>query len=71
MSSQLQIAPNRLEIIKKAVGKWHFSAHEFTNDELLQCSVIMLEHALQMPEIEEYRMPTGQLTPRIDCYHYG
>ncbi|RPA78721.1 HD-domain/PDEase-like protein [Ascobolus immersus RN42] len=60
-ASNLRISPNRLEIIKRAVGVWNFSAHDFTNEELLQCSVIMLEHALKMPEVEEFRMPTDKL----------
>ncbi|KAF2095643.1 HD-domain/PDEase-like protein, partial [Rhizodiscina lignyota] len=52
----LNVAPERKEAIAKAIGAWSFSAHDFTDDELLCGNLIMLQHALQMPELEKWRM---------------
>lgn len=49
-----------MDVIRRDVGRWHFSAHDFSDDELLQCAVVMLEHALKMPEVEQYRIPSGE-----------
>lgn len=53
------IAEGRREVIAEAIGTWAFSAHAFSDDELLYAALLMLEHALLMPEVEEWRMPTG------------
>jgi 3',5'-cyclic-nucleotide phosphodiesterase len=47
--------------VAKAVGTWSFSAHDFTDDELLHGALVMLEHVLSMPELEKWRMTTGEL----------
>ncbi|QDS72160.1 hypothetical protein FKW77_004496 [Venturia effusa] len=59
--SDVVIAEDRHEVIAEAIGTWAFSAHEFTDDELLHASLLMLEHALLMPEVEKWRIPTADL----------
>ena len=57
---RISIALNRRELIAGAVGSWHFSAHDFTDDELLHAALLMLQHALTMPELEKWRISTGK-----------
>ena len=52
----------RKEVIATAIGTWAFSAHEFTDDELLYGALLMLKHALKMPEVEEWGMTDGMYT---------
>ncbi|KAK0126831.1 3',5'-cyclic-nucleotide phosphodiesterase [Cadophora gregata] len=59
---RISIALNRREKIAASVGSWHFSAHEFTDDELLHAALLMLQHALTMPELERWRISTEHLT---------
>ncbi|KAK4455951.1 3',5'-cyclic-nucleotide phosphodiesterase regA [Podospora aff. communis PSN243] len=47
--------------IAEAVGRWHFCAHSFTDDELIIAAAVMFDHALAMPELEAWRLPTDQL----------
>lgn len=59
MLSELKIEPARKAIVAQAVGTWEFSAHDFDSDELLYAALVMLEHALKMPELERWRISTG------------
>ncbi|KAL1311716.1 hypothetical protein AAFC00_001816 [Neodothiora populina] len=61
-NSNLSIEPDRKRVIESAVGVWAFSAHDFDADELLYAALVMLKHALQMPELERWRMSTDDLT---------
>lgn len=56
---RIGIPPPRHDAITKAVGAWHFCAHSFTDDELIHAAVVMFKHALAMPELEQWRIPTG------------
>lgn len=60
--SLIQITQARKSLVTKLVGRWHFSAHEFTDVELLQAAHTMFEHAFTMPEIHEYKIPSDRLT---------
>ncbi|KAI5195184.1 HD-domain/PDEase-like protein [Aureobasidium subglaciale] len=60
--SELRIEPSRKAIVAEAVGTWSFSAHDFDSDELLYAALTILEHALQMPELEKWRISTDDLT---------
>ena len=60
VSAHLAVSSERQAAIAKAVGKWHFCAHSFTDDELLVASMLMFKHALAMPELEPWRIPTGE-----------
>ena len=55
----LYVSQDRREYAMKAIGSWSFSAHDFTDDELLYCSLLMLKHALQIPELEQWNMTDG------------
>jgi 3',5'-cyclic-nucleotide phosphodiesterase len=57
---RISVALDRREKIAKAVGAWEFSAHDFTDDELLHAALLMLQHALAMPELEKWRLSTGK-----------
>lgn len=57
---RISVALDRREKIAAAVGSWHFSAHDFTDDELLHAALLMLQHALAMPELERWRISTGK-----------
>ncbi|XMA08713.1 hypothetical protein WAI453_001504 [Rhynchosporium graminicola] len=59
---RISIALNRRERIAASIGSWHFSAHDFTDDELLHAALLMLQHALAMPELERWRISTDHLT---------
>ncbi|KAF2192788.1 HD-domain/PDEase-like protein [Zopfia rhizophila CBS 207.26] len=59
--TDLFINQNRQEVIAATIGSWSFSAHDFTDDELLYGAQLMLKHALQMPELEQWRIPDKDL----------
>lgn len=61
----LYVSEDRREAVAAAIGTWSFSAHEFTDDELLLGALLMLKHALQMPELEQWRMSDGTFVS--DC----
>lgn len=46
--------------IADAVGRWHFCAHSFSDDELLVAALVMFKHALAVPELEPWRIPSGK-----------
>lgn len=51
---------DRKILVEHAVGAWAFSAHDFTDDELLYGALVMLKHALQMPELEKWAITEGK-----------
>jgi hypothetical protein len=53
------ISADRKAAVTEAVGSWSFSAHSFSDDELVYGAAIMLQHALQMPELGEWRLSPG------------
>lgn len=59
---RISVASDRREKIAAAIGSWHFSAHDYTDDELLHAALLMLQHALTMPELEKWRISTGKCT---------
>ena len=48
--------------MSKAIGSWDFSAHEFSEDDLVHIAFLMLQHALAMPELEKWRLPAGTVS---------
>jgi len=60
-SIKLSITAEKQAEVTSAVGQWHFCAHEFTEDELVVAALVMFKHALSMPELEPWRIPTDQL----------
>lgn len=74
--NRIAVGLDRREKIAAAVGSWSFSAHDFTDDELLHAALLMLQHALAMPELERWRISTGKKAPlvvmfRITCDAYA
>jgi hypothetical protein len=59
-SSDFGLGNDRKPIIEEAVGTWAFSAHDYTDDELLYGALVMLKHALQMPELDKWAIPEGK-----------
>ena len=56
----ITVALDRRHKISEAIGSWNFCAHEFSDDELLHAALLMLQHALTMPELERWRISTGK-----------
>lgn len=56
----IAVSSERQAAIAAAIGKWHFCAHDFTDDELLVAAMYMFKHALTMPELERWRIPAGE-----------
>lgn len=57
---RISISADRQAHIAEAVGQWKFCAHDFTDDELVVAASLMFSHALSMPELEQWRIPTGE-----------
>lgn len=66
---KLAVPTERQEAIAAAIGHWHFCAHDFTDDELLVAGMLIFKHALDMPALEKWRIPTGKLdlSPRDEA----
>jgi hypothetical protein len=60
----LFVEEDRKGIVAKAIGTWGFSAHDFTDDELLYGALLMLKHALQMPDLDQWSMTDGSFMPK-------
>ncbi|KAJ5573442.1 uncharacterized protein N7459_007869 [Penicillium hispanicum] len=57
----LNVEPGRETFIKAQVGSWTFSAHEFSEDELVFGACEMLQHAFNLPGLEHWRLTPGEL----------
>ncbi|KAJ5688640.1 hypothetical protein N7462_003032 [Penicillium macrosclerotiorum] len=57
----LDVGPERAIYIKEQVGRWEFSAHEFSEDELVFAACEMISHAYDMPGLEHWRLTPGEL----------
>lgn len=42
------------------IGTWGFSAHEYSEEQLVQAAFLMLHHVLAVPELEKWRLPAGK-----------
>jgi 3',5'-cyclic-nucleotide phosphodiesterase len=58
-STDLFVSDERKEAVAAAIGSWTFSAHDYTDDELLYGALLMLKHALSIPELEQWGMTDG------------
>lgn len=66
---RLDLSNEREQAIIAAIASWDFSAHHFTEDELMHATMLMVEHALRIPGLEEFRIPTGMFSfyhPQLD-----
>ncbi|KAF2856590.1 HD-domain/PDEase-like protein [Plenodomus tracheiphilus IPT5] len=59
--SDFELDQDRMAVVEDRVGTWAFSAHELTDDELLYAALVMLKHALQMPELEKWTIAEEEL----------
>lgn len=57
---RISVSAQRQAQIAEAVGDWNFSAHEFSDDELVVAASVMFTHALAMPGLEKLRIPAGK-----------
>lgn len=55
----VEISQERSQAVAQSIGGWTFSAHELTDDELLHAALLMLQHALMMPEVKGWCMSTS------------
>ena len=58
--------PDRELAVMKMVGHWNFSAHDLSDDELIHAGFLILQHALNIPELEEWRLPAGKSQRQLD-----
>ncbi|CAG7926170.1 unnamed protein product [Penicillium olsonii] len=58
---EISVDPAREPYIKEQVGSWRFSAHEFTEDELVYGACEMIQHALTMPGLDHWRLTPDEL----------
>jgi hypothetical protein len=68
---RLSITAEKQAEVTAAVGQWHFCAHDFADDELIVGSLAMFKHALSMPELEPWRIPTGMSALAGRRGHHG
>ena len=59
MRSRVGIPKSRALVVEKAVGRWDFSAHDFSDEELVHCAQTMFEHAFTMPEVADHVIKSG------------
>lgn len=59
--SDLNLDPKRVPLIQEQIGSWYFSAHDFTEDELVFGACEMLQHALTMPGLDPWRLTPDEL----------
>ncbi|KAE8144267.1 high affinity cAMP phosphodiesterase [Aspergillus avenaceus] len=58
---ELGVSPEREELIKEQIGNWSFTAHDFSDDELVLGASVMLQHAFSMPNLEQWELTPGEL----------
>ncbi|KAE8376721.1 hypothetical protein BDV26DRAFT_230333 [Aspergillus bertholletiae] len=58
---ELDVSPEREELIKEQIGNWNFTAHEFSDDELVLGASEILHHAFTMPNLEQWQLTSGEL----------
>lgn len=58
---ELDISPEREELVKEQIGSWSFTAHEFSDDELVLGASEILQHAFTMPNLEQWQLTPGEL----------
>jgi len=67
---ELHVEEARKSIIAHEIGNWSFCAHDFSEDELVYAGYRMLDHALQMPELEKWRISKGEMDSTFNLSMY-
>ncbi|KAM0094774.1 3',5'-cyclic-nucleotide phosphodiesterase [Aspergillus fumigatus] len=68
----LDVSPERQKVVRKLIGSWNFTAHEFSEDELVFGACEMLQHAFTLPNLDQWRLtpcalpPYGSVGPNTD-----
>lgn len=55
------LEPRREEVLSRALGSWAFSAHDYSEDELIHAAFLMLQHALTIPELDKWQLSAPDL----------
>ncbi|EER29318.1 3'5'-cyclic nucleotide phosphodiesterase family protein [Coccidioides posadasii C735 delta SOWgp] len=55
------VIQERKALVEREVAKWNFLSHEFSDDELVHAACVMVEHALQLPELEQWRLSPEEI----------
>ncbi|KAL2823174.1 hypothetical protein BDW59DRAFT_100000 [Aspergillus cavernicola] len=55
------VSEEREEYVRQRLGQWNFTAHEFSDDELVFVAYEILQHAFIVPELEEWQLTPGEL----------
>ncbi|KAL4779297.1 hypothetical protein BJX76DRAFT_94015 [Aspergillus varians] len=58
---EFEVTEEREAYVKERLGQWNFTAHEFSDDELVFAAYSMLQHAFTIPELDEWRLTPGEL----------
>ncbi|GMF68876.1 unnamed protein product [Aspergillus oryzae] len=61
LRNELDVSPEREELIKEQIGNWNFTAHDFSDDELVLGASEILHHAFTMPNLEQWQLTPGEL----------
>jgi hypothetical protein len=59
-NAKVSVPRERKQAISAAIARWHFCAHDFSDDELLIAALMMFRHALSVPELEKWRIHKGE-----------
>ncbi|KAL9637929.1 MAG: hypothetical protein Q9164_001882 [Protoblastenia rupestris] len=54
--------PTREAHLKRVLGTWAYSGHDYNEDELVHAAGFMLQHTLQLPGLERWRLAPTKLT---------
>lgn len=63
--SDFELEEDRRRVVEEKVATWAFSAHDFTDDELLYAALVMLQHALSTPELSQWHMTEGKYSSSV------
>ena len=58
---EIHVEPGREAFVKAQVGSWNFSAHDFSEDELVFAACEIIQHAFNLPGLEHWRLTPGEL----------
>lgn len=47
--------------MREAIGSWNYSGHDYSEDELVHAAQFMIQHALEAPELERWRLSAGEI----------
>ena len=67
----LRLTSERKALVARTIGLWTFSAHEFSDDELLYAAFLILQHVLEMPGLEHWRISQGRAIYKAGQHHYS